>query len=176
MKTLIKYPNSEIILSTSENTQLPADIEALARELDSVEDEVRVLTDDLARIDNSINIFRQDCDNLAENVSKIGTTIINAASNGDSRQAKGYLGLAALAIKLGGRLTEKTKKETALKEYDFKVAELIDEKNRLQEENSPISKIRYRNYPDYLHRLRNFTKRNLKSNLTSMTSRLHPKF
>lgn len=137
METLIKYPNSEIILSKSENANLPADIEALALELDSVEGEVRLLTDDLARIDESINEFRQSCDNLAVQVSKIGTSIINAASNGDSSYAKGYLGMASLAIKGVGCLAEKVKKQTARKNYDIKVAELMSEKKQIAEEKLP---------------------------------------
>lgn len=137
METILKHKKADIVISSVNSNQTTSEVSALLRDLDKFELEVNNLSLDLSRIDKSISRFRESCDEVAENVVKLGSASLDLFTKGNSSKGKGVLGLAGLAIKGFGYISEQQKKSEAIREYNQHRDEVLQKKILVAEEKLP---------------------------------------
>ena len=71
MSEIIKYKNSEILFQSVQSNNEPAAVRNMIEELNSFENEVSLLLDDMAQVDKSIADFRLKCDEIANSINNL---------------------------------------------------------------------------------------------------------
>ena len=136
MSKIIKYQHSEILISSIQSSAEPEAIRKMMEEMDSFENEVSVLLDDMAQVDKSIADFRLKCDEIANNINNLGS-LANIISNNNANQVKGAVAVVAAATKLYGIFSSKQRENQARKEFNAKQDAILQKKQEIASEKLP---------------------------------------
>ena len=136
MSEIIKYKHSEIIIPSIQSNNEPEAVRKLMAELDSFENEVSVLLDDMAQVDKSIADFRLKCDEIANNINNLGS-LADIISKDNASQVKGAVAIVAAATKLYGMFSSKQKENKARKEFYAKQDAILQKKQNMASEKLP---------------------------------------
>lgn len=136
MSEIIKYKHSEIIIPSIQSNNEPEAVRKMMEELDSFENEVSVLLDDMAQVDKSIADFRLKCDEIANNINNLGS-LADIISKDNASQVKGAVAIVAAATKLYGMFSSKQKENKARKEFYAKQDAILQKKQKIASEKLP---------------------------------------
>lgn len=136
MSEIIKYKNSEILFQSVQSNNEPAAVRNMIEELNSFENEVSLLLDDMAQVDKSIADFRLKCDEIANSINNLGS-FANIIAKDNASQVKGAVALVAAATKLYGIFSSKQKENRARKEFYAKQDAILQKKQEIASEKLP---------------------------------------
>ena len=136
MSEIIKYKNSEILFQSVQSNNEPAAVRNMIEELNSFENEVSLLLDDMAQVDKSIADFRLKCDEIANSINNLGS-FANIIAKNNASQVKGAVALVAAATKLYGIFSSKQKENRARKEFYAKQDAILQKKQEIASEKLP---------------------------------------
>lgn len=136
MSEIIKYKHSEILIPSMQSNNEPEAVRKMMEELDSFENEVSVLLEDMAQVDKSIADFRLKCDEIANNINNLGR-VADIISKDNASQVKGAVAVVAAATKLYGIFSSKQKEKKARKEFYAKQDAILQKKQEMASEKLP---------------------------------------